>query len=323
MSRRRDVLVIGGATFDITSRVRLEALLYDSNPSTIYGGCGGVGRNIAENMARMGLGVGFISAFGTDVFSEKLIKSCHQVQIDTSRAFITHGASACKSVAILDNSGELLIAAADTDLLENIAIEHIKSITDYIRLFPLVFVDANITETILPCIAEIVEGQIFADAVSIRKAPRINSILSCIDTLKLNLGELESLSGYQTHSLDSVRQAIQFLLNKGVRRVFVTMGTEGCCCCEGDVFETLRSFPVEIKNVTGAGDAFAAAIVYGSLNGYSNREILLIGTAASHIALMNERAVSDKLNESLLLEVYQELKYLNAINKNSDINHYM
>ena len=113
MRTKIDIALIGGSTYDITGTLLDEARQSDSNPSSIHTGHGGVGRNIAENLARLGLGVRLVSAFGTDALSDELIASCEAVGIDTRLSYIKEGARACSYIDLLDKRGELLLAASD------------------------------------------------------------------------------------------------------------------------------------------------------------------------------------------------------------------
>ena len=73
---KRAVLVIGGVNIDIYGRADM-AESKQENPADSYPGiintyAGGVARNIAENLGRLGLGVAFIGCFGTDDFTDFL-----------------------------------------------------------------------------------------------------------------------------------------------------------------------------------------------------------------------------------------------------------
>lgn len=306
----RDVILIGGSTYDITGVATGEAILYDSNPSCIYSGCGGAGRNIAENMARMGMSTDIISAFGTDVFSKALMESCRAVGMDTTHCYIEPGASSCKYVSLLDKSGELLLAAADLELLERFPIQTLEHIQSYIDSHSIVFVDTNLTVDMLERIAALTRRPLFGDTVSIAKAPRFTTILPKMDTVKTNLKELSALSGREISSRDQLVAAANALLERGVGRVFVTMGADGACCVDDTGAVFIPSFPTTIRNVTGAGDAFGAGIAYASRAGMENADILALATAASQIALESPYAVSADMTEERLLQRYRTIKNL-------------
>lgn len=303
-----EVLAIVGSSYDITGTIIGETRLYDSNPCHVYFRCGGAGRNIGENMVRMGLRVGIISAYGTDAFSKMLLDTNKQVGMDISHSYIKEGGPPCIYIALLDKYGELVLSGADLELMESMPPEYINENADYINKFPLIFVDTNNSEETLKRISSVANGRIFADTVSMEKTARLSPILDRMDTIKTNRGELEVLSGYTVKSMDDIRKAMESLLEKGVKRLFVTLGAEGSCCCDSDGFYSIRSFPANVKSVTGAGDAFAAALTFGTLRGFTNEEILVLGSAASHIALESKSAVSKDMSEELLMTVYNQFK---------------
>ncbi|MFC6343949.1 winged helix-turn-helix transcriptional regulator [Nocardioides hankookensis] len=54
LSEQRYVVVVGGANMDVKARSRRSVVAATSNPGTAAMSAGGVGRNIAENLARLG-----------------------------------------------------------------------------------------------------------------------------------------------------------------------------------------------------------------------------------------------------------------------------
>ncbi|MBQ3663801.1 MAG: bifunctional hydroxymethylpyrimidine kinase/phosphomethylpyrimidine kinase [Clostridia bacterium] len=308
MKGHRDVLVIGGSTYDTTCVVLGEPIPKDSNPSRIYGGCGGVGRNIAENTARMGMHTALMTAFGTDAFSKEIAESCNRVGIDLSRSFVSENAGAGKYISIIDGEGELLLGASDLGLIEAVDPAYFTRDVRYLNSFSSLLVDANNTEEMLTAVAGAYKGRIFADAVSIKKAPRLRSVLNRLDTVKVNRGELAGLSGKPVGNDRQIREAAEYLISEGVHHVFVTKGTDGASCFDGETVYSVPSFPVNVVNATGAGDAFSAAVLYGSMRGYSSADTLLLGTAASHIALTSGYAVSGDMTEEHLLNTFRAFR---------------
>jgi len=50
----KKIIVCGGANFDIHSRIQHEVVLKDSNIAHLFTSSGGVGRNVAETLSRLG-----------------------------------------------------------------------------------------------------------------------------------------------------------------------------------------------------------------------------------------------------------------------------
>jgi len=313
--KKKELLVIGACVYDITSKILGETVPADSNPSVIYTSCGGVGRNIAENAANLGVGTALITAVGDDGFSEELRASCEKVGIETTGFLAMHGERSAVYLTIMDRTGELVMAASDLKLLESVPVEKFHKKENFIGQFPVVLLDANLTPEAIAVIAEIAGrsgAKLFADAVSIKKSVRLCGILDRLDTLKVNRTELEALTEQPVTSLESAKKAMEALLARGVRRVVVTLGMDGSCMMENKSeaveFSAIPAFPCTVADATGAGDCYMAAVVYGTLHGFEGKDLLCLGTAASHLALAAKGAVNHELSEQRLLAHYEELK---------------
>jgi pseudouridine kinase len=308
-----NIAVIGGATCDITGTLFEEARQGDSNPGRVNMSCGGVGRNIAENLARLGFNITFISAFGTDGFSDELIASCEDLGIDTSLSYTKNGARACTYVNMLDSRGELLLAASDMTLTESFPPDLLSKTVRHLGTIDLMILDANLTEELLTAATEHYNGTIVGEAVSAAKAGRLRSILPRLHAVKANACELAALTGREIRNDLDVAEAGRSLLDEGVERVFVTMGKDGACCIERNGIVRTPGFPANVRSVTGAGDAFCAAIAYGVYHGDESRSILMLGAAMSHITLESPFAVSRDMTEGKAMYVMAELEAQHAL----------
>ena len=295
------ILIIGGSNFDINAALTSAPVPADSNPALISSSCGGVGRNVAENLARLGLDVSFMSAVGTDSFSRLIKNSLSDLEVDITHLVQVPGSSG-SYLSITDASGELLISACDQSILEALSPSFFESKAEYISSFPLVFLDANLNKECLAQIANNYSGLLFADGVSVSKVKRLNPILSRLHTLKLNLAELSALLGEEIKpEKEMLRNASQHILDMGTERLVVTLGSLGSFMAAENEFIFQRAEKLEPLNVTGAGDAFAAALIFARANKLGNAAALKLGTAAASLALLSPGAVCSSLTEDLLL----------------------
>ena len=69
-------VVVGGVNIDIGGQSFEPLVAADSNPGTVTMSLGGVGRNIAHNLALLGTDVRLLSACGEDVYGQKITASC-------------------------------------------------------------------------------------------------------------------------------------------------------------------------------------------------------------------------------------------------------
>ena len=81
-------------------------------------------------------------------------------------------------------------------------------------------------------LAENCQVPLFCDPVSTVKAEKLRPILHRIHTLKPNRLEAELLSGVPIREKADVPKAAQALLNKGVQRLFISLGSDGVFAAE-------------------------------------------------------------------------------------------
>ncbi|MCL2619288.1 MAG: PfkB family carbohydrate kinase [Defluviitaleaceae bacterium] len=303
----RDIVVVGSAVYDITGRFQhAGATAGDSNPGDIYSSCGGVGRNIAENAARIGLASSLISAWGQDIFAAELSASCNDALVDTSHVFASAKIKTSVYIDLLDHRGELVIAAADLTSLESVPAGTFSYRMDFINQHKLVCLDANLVESQLAVLAKGCTRPIMADTVSAAKATRLSRILPNIHTLKTNVAELCALTGRDSADRKGIEKAAGELLNAGVQRVFVTLGRHGACCLDRRGVMWQDGFKADVVSVTGAGDAFAAGIAYSILRELNVRDTLLFATAMAHLALAAPNAVNRDISKAKALRLAAE-----------------
>ena len=67
-------------------------------------------------------------------------------------------------------------------------------------------------------------------------------------------------AGMPVHNLEDARACAQKLLDGGVRRVIVTLGSNGALCAGPEGMTHVPAFPVQPVDTTGAGDAFIGSL---------------------------------------------------------------
>ena len=85
MAEKARCAVVGAANIDIGGFPLGRLSLRDSNPGRITLSAGGVGRNIACNLARLGVETRLIAALGTDAFAD-LIRGDPEFKADDCRS---------------------------------------------------------------------------------------------------------------------------------------------------------------------------------------------------------------------------------------------
>ena len=116
--------------------------------------------------------------------------------------------------------------------------------------------------------------------------------------------ELGILAGMEIQSDSDLERAGEAVLNKGLRRLFVSLGAEGCLYMD-DTGTVLRRKlrPAKMVNASGAGDSFAAAMLYATLHGFDVKKTLDYAMAAGIAAVSHERTINPNMSIPLLEEI--------------------
>ncbi|HIV80637.1 MAG TPA: bifunctional hydroxymethylpyrimidine kinase/phosphomethylpyrimidine kinase, partial [Candidatus Avanaerovorax faecigallinarum] len=144
-------------------------------------------------------------------------------------------------------------------------------------------------------LSENCRAPLFVDPVSTIKAEKIKNLLGRIHTLKPNKLEAEYLSGIKIADDESLERATEKLLSTGLKRVFISLGSEGAYCAEGSERVKLACPEADLVNTTGGGDAFMAGLVWAWLDGRSLEESGKTGLGAGAVAVEAETTINPEM----------------------------
>jgi 5-dehydro-2-deoxygluconokinase len=87
----------------------------------------------------------------------------------------------------------------------------------------------------------------------------------------------------------NVEESIKSIMKLGIEALIVKRGAEGSRVYlkNGEIID-VPGFPVEVVNILGAGDAFAAGFIYGYLNGWDWYKCCRMGNACGAILVTKE-----------------------------------
>ena len=294
------VAVVGGVNVDIGGRSFAPLVEADSNPGSVSISLGGVGRNIAHNMALMGLEVRMLTAFGDDLNGQRVAASCSELGIDMSNALRIAGGTTSTYLYLTDPEGEMALAVSDMEICKRITPAYLAANLGLLNNAQAVVADTNIPEESLLYLAENLTVPLFVDTVSTKKAEKIRPILHKIHTLKPNRLEAELLSGVKIESPADVAKAADKLTELGLHRMFISMGADGVYAAMDGNAVQLPNLPGRMVNTTGCGDAFMAAIVWAYLEGMDLKTTALAGLAAGSIAMESPETINPAMSAEAL-----------------------
>ncbi len=258
-----DIAVFGGANIDIKAKVNAPNRLGTSNPGIVTTTAGGVGRNIAHNLARLGADVALISVVGRDVHGDAVLAETKRAGVDVSRV-VRSEVSTGSYVALLDHDGEMISALSDMRCADLLTADVILAEEKTIAEARLVVADCNLPLNSLNLLAGMAGGKLVIEPVSVPKSRKLIEVLktSSVYLASPNFDQIEVMAG--TRDIES---AFRFLHGKGLTNVVIHAGPEGAFVSDGlDIEHVEPHPPARIVDVTGAGDAAVAGLVYGLLH---------------------------------------------------------
>ena len=291
-------VVAGGVNVDIGGRSFAPLVAADSNPGTVSISLGGVGRNIAHNLALLGTNVHLLSAYADDVNGERVAASCSELGIDLSHALRVLGGTTSTYLYLTDEKGEMALAVSDMEICKKITPAYLAAQLPLLQNAQVVVADTNLPEESLQYLADNCTAPLFVDPVSTVKAKKLLPILGKVHTLKPNRLEAELLSGVAIHNRADLDRAADALMSKGLHRLFISLGAEGVYAAMGDQRLVLPNLPGSMVNTTGCGDAFMAALVWAYLEGMDLEQTALAGLAAGSIAMESSQTINPALSAS-------------------------
>ena len=266
----RPVLCLGAANLDRKMRTLASLQMGTSNPVRMQEVFGGVARNIAENLARLGLPTALLTALGDDAAGHALQTHAEDAGIDLRGSLHLAGTSSGTYTAVLDEHGEMLLAMANMQLYEELTPAFLHSRAPQRAQAALTICDLNLGHDSVAVLladarsAASPAAPLVIVAVSQPKMAHLPQDLTGLHLLILNRGELETRVARALPTPADLRAACQQVQQQGARQVIVTCGADGVYFANagGAAFGHLPAQAVDVVDVTGAGDAFSAAVCW-------------------------------------------------------------
>lgn len=307
------VTLIGGANMDIAVHSHARLVAGDSNPGRIACSPGGVARNVAENLVRLGVDARLLSVLGDDVFGLALRQAAADVGLDMRACATLPGRRTATYVSLHGADGDMGVAVNDMDILDCLTPEWLHAQAALLHGATAVAVDCNVRPDVLAWLcgvtpqAAAVEGAalpappaitaLFAEAVSVAKCHKLLPVLPHIHTLKANHLEAQALTGFAIHTVPAAMDAARSLHQHGVRNVVVSLGADGVAWCDASGTTGHQGVrPVRMASATGAGDALLAGLLVGHVQHIPLQQAVRFAMACAEITVSSTLANSPDLN---------------------------
>lgn len=289
------IVCVGGINLDRKLRPLAKLIAGSSNPCLALESPGGVARNVAENLARLGLPVSLIGAVGDDLSGQALLAQARQSGIDVSAVLSLRGQPTDSYTALLRADGELGYGLAAMPLVERVNAWSLAASRALRAEAGCVILDGNLPPDAVASLLEERHARTVYVSVSEAKMARLPQDLTGLHLIILNRAELATLD-------TDPDRALQQLHARGCARVIVTLAAEGLWLSGPAGRQTLPAPPVhEVVDVTGAGDALAAGVCALLCRaGAALDDAARFGLKLAALTVQTDRSVSPLLSSQLL-----------------------
>ena len=221
---------------------------------------------------------------------------------------VVRGAHSGIFMQVLDDHNDMHLALCDMSVNEHIDIPYLREKERILQGAKAIAFDPSLPVPVLEYLLDhYAKKPLFLDPVSDLYAEKIRPYLSKIYAVKPNRTELEVFADMKIAAKEDLIEAGKRVLDKGVQRLYVSLGKDGCLYMDHDqVIEKAFRTETDIVNASGAGDSFFAGIIYGYMNDLSVEESLDYALAAGILAIRSDQPISADMNKQELQKIIKE-----------------
>jgi pseudouridine kinase len=298
------IFCCGGATIDRKYWADRPIVFGTKNPVRGHRAFGGVARNVAENLVRLGIETSLMTIVGDDENGRSLVRQLDDLGIDTSQTVVSPRGMTAEYAAVLGPDGDLVVGMSDVGIFDTLSVDAVERAWPHAASATWVFAECNLTaDVIATFVARKATGRfrLAVDAVSNQKAERLPRDLAGIDILFLNRAEAGAYLAHTGRGAgDSPEAEALALLAAGAGAVVLTAGAEGYLVGYHGGTTRHAAIPATAIDVIGAGDAMIAGTLFRLIGGASLEEATETGALLAAITTQTDAGVLADLSPAVL-----------------------
>ena len=265
-------------------------------------GPGGKGCNQAIAIARLGAKVNFISKIGKDSYGELAFNTLKKNSISTKSLIQDENLQTGVAGILVDNkSGKnainVIVGAPST-----LKIDEVKKDIDIIKNSKIFLTQLEVPKDVTLYCLKIAKENGCLTILNPAPASKISEeFFDNIDFFTPNETEAEFFTGIKITNNREAKQAADILINKGIKKIIITLGDKGLFYSDGKEEIYLKAKSVKVIDTTGAGDAFNGGLAFGLLNKRPIKDCLEIANKVAGLS-------TTKLGAGDSMPFYKDLK---------------
>jgi pseudouridine kinase len=303
------VVGIGAANLDIYGKSLIDLKPKYDHPSKITTSVGGVTRNVLCNLSLLKIQTKLLATIGEDMFGKIILEDCIKNNIDINNVLKIKNESTGVFMQIFDNKNDMHMALCDMSINKNITKDYLIKNENLLKNAKIIFFDPSLPEESIKYLITNFGEKIYLDPISDEFALKIKPFINKIYAIKPNKTELEILSDIKINNEEDLNKACEILINKGLKKLYVTLGEKGALFFSKENKIRKKFKPVEkMVNASGAGDSFFATIIFGNIRNLTEEQSLELAMAAGILTVKSSETISPELSLENLKKIIIEEK---------------
>jgi ribokinase len=293
LAKKPRIVIVGSANTDL----QFMSNVVPRGGETVFGtgfdmGFGGKGANQAVAASLCGADVEMVAAVGGDLLGKETVKNFTSIGVRTSGVRVIADAPTGAALILVTPDGEnrIIVASGANDLLRPADVDAAASLFAGADMVLLQF------EVPLETIYHTIRlAKTHKVRCVVNPAPALAadlSVLSLAEYLILNETEAEVITGKHVQTQADLDACVTSLLNGGIRRVILTLGSRGAILASHSGRVHVPAFAVSTVDTTGAGDAFIGSLAVFLTEGMADEEA--VTRANLYAALSTTRTGTQK-----------------------------
>ncbi|XP_063010196.1 uncharacterized protein LOC134417189 isoform X4 [Melospiza melodia melodia] len=284
-------VVIGGINVDFIAKAQNPEILGggQTNAGRVRRAFGGVGRNLADCLSRLGQAPLLLSAVGKDEHLESVLHYCHHM--DMSGVLRLEGESTATYCAVISSAGELSLGLGDMAIHQQITEQYVSQFKEKLCQAPLVCIDGNVPLSTIQYVCQVAREHQLAELPS-RLEDAVQAAVALACPLLSHLQCVVVTLGAHGVLLCGRSLAGSISLHPGAHR---QAAAARLCAAHYPAIPISRE---EIVNVSGAGDSLMAGILAGMLAKHDTGTCVRMGLLAASLSLRSYEPISPEISTS-------------------------
>ena len=297
------VICIGAALVDELFHAKEELLIATTNNAVVTKTAGGVSRNIANQLAILGVPVQLITVVGNDSDGDWLRNDCIKAGVKLDATIVREGLSG-KYTGILNVDGSLFSAFLTNAATDLITPEHLQNNIELLKTASFLLVDANISVQSAAWLLNFSKESgipLIIEPVSVPPARKFKN--EPLDGLYLITPNEDELPVLCEDPEAMTQQQVDYLFSKGVNNVWLHNGKHGSVLYTKEKATSLHAPQIEVVDCTGAGDGSLCGFLLGKHLGWSDFDCLRLAHTLSAEILQVNGSIAKHLDQQKLLSL--------------------